>query len=128
MGDGHVGLGEGGSVVGPVARHGHELALGLLVPDQLELHLWSGLGQEVIHAGLGRDGGGGQGVVARDHHRAQPHGPETREALLDPALHDVLQVHDAQHPPTFRDGERRPSRLRDGGDGLVDLRRHTAPE
>src|SRR3954449_11755402 len=41
--------------VGAVAAHRHELALGLLGADELELVLRGGFGEEVVDAGLGRD-------------------------------------------------------------------------
>jgi hypothetical protein len=47
--------------------------------------------------GLGGDGGGGQSVVAGDHHRFDAHAPQFGEALLDAALHDVLEFDHAQH-------------------------------
>ena len=72
------------------------LPFGLLVADELQLHLRRGLGQEVVDAGLGGDGGRGQRVVAGDHDGAQAHRPEPREALLDAALHDVLEVDDPE--------------------------------
>src|SRR5262249_13327754 len=42
----HVGLGERGGVVGAVARHRHQPALGLDVADQLELGLGRGLARK----------------------------------------------------------------------------------
>ena len=38
----------------------------------------------------------GERVVAGDHHRADPHRPELREALAHPLLDDVLEVDDAE--------------------------------
>ena len=54
--------------------------------------------QEVVDPGLGGDGGGGDGVVTRDHHRADAHHPKVAEALPDPALHDILEVDRTQDP------------------------------
>ena len=45
----------------------------LVLADQLQLGLGRGLGQEVVHAGLGGDRGGGERVVAGDHHGADAH-------------------------------------------------------
>ena len=42
----------------------------LVLADQPQLLLGLGLGQEVVHLGLGGDGGGGQRVVAGDHDRS----------------------------------------------------------
>ena len=44
------------------------------------------------------DRGGGRGVVAGDHHRADPHGPQPVEAFGHPRLDDVLEVDHAEHP------------------------------
>ena len=56
----HVGLGQGRGVVGAVAGHGHHEAGLLVLADQAQLVLRLGLGEEVVHLGLGGDGGGGQ--------------------------------------------------------------------
>ena len=93
----HVGLGQRRRIVGAVAGHRHQPPLGLVVADHLELGLRRGLGQEVVDAGLGGDGGGGERVVAGDHHRLDAHLPQLAEPLLDPALDDVLQLDDAEH-------------------------------
>ena len=93
-----IGLRQRRRVVGAVAAHRHQLALRLLVADQLELRLGRRLRQEVVHPGLGGDRGGGQRVVAGDHHRADAHAAQFGEALADAALDDVLQVDDAEQP------------------------------
>ena len=95
-GDADIGLGQRRRVVGAVAAHGDQLALGLLVADQLELGLGRRLGEEVVDAGLGGDGGRGHRVVAGDHHRADAHAAQLGEALADAALDDVLEVDDAE--------------------------------
>ena len=51
-----------------------------------------GLGHEIIHAGFGRDRGGGERIVAGDHHGADAHLAELREAFLDSAFDHVLQL------------------------------------
>ena len=53
-----VGLRQRGRVVGAVAGHRHHVAAALLTPDQRQLLLRRGLGQEVVDAGLGGDGRG----------------------------------------------------------------------
>ena len=55
-GDAHVGAGERGRVVGAVARHRDEPAALLHLVDEGELGLGRRLGEEVVDAGLGRDG------------------------------------------------------------------------
>ena len=66
--------------------------------SRMSLSLASGVacGQEVVHAGLGGDGRGGQRVVAGDHHGLDAHLAQLGEALLDAALDDVLEVDHAQ--------------------------------
>ena len=95
-GEAHVGLGESGCVVGAVAGHGDEAAAGLLFFDQVHLVFGRGLGEEIVDAGFGGDGGGGQRVIAGDHDGADAHVAELLEALAHAALDDVFQVHDAQ--------------------------------
>ena len=97
--DADIGLGQRRRVVGAVAAHGDQAALGLLLADQLELVLGRGLGEEIVDAGFGGDGGGGQRVVAGDHHRADAHAAQVGEALADAGLDDVLQVDDAEQLP-----------------------------
>ena len=65
-----------------------------------------------------RDHGGGDAVVAGDHHRADAHLAQLVEALAHAALDDVLQVDDAEHEVVLRDDERRAA----GAGDLVDLR------
>ena len=120
-GDADIGLGERRRVVGAVAAHGDELALGLLVADQLELVLRRRLGEEVVDAGLGGDGRRGHRVVAGDHDGADAHAAQLGEALADAALDDVLEVDDAEQPAVLGDGERRAARLGDRLGDLVDL-------
>ncbi len=90
-------LGQGRGIVGAVAGHGHQSALALVFADQGELGLRRGLGEEVVHPGLGGDGRGGEAVVAGDHDGLDTHAPQLREALLDAALDDVLELDHAQH-------------------------------
>ncbi|CAN3963334.1 2-oxoglutarate ferredoxin oxidoreductase subunit beta, partial [Dysosmobacter welbionis] len=60
-GQAHVGLCQGGGVVGSVAGHGDDLALGLLLLDQGDLVLRLALCHKAVHAGFLGDGGRGQG-------------------------------------------------------------------
>ena len=94
-----IGLGERGRVVGAVADHRDHAAAGLLPADERELVLRFGLGQKIVHARLRGDGGGGELVVAGDHHGADAHLAELREAFLDAALDDVLEMNHAEHRP-----------------------------
>ena len=86
-----------GRVVRAVARHRDEPAAGLLALDQRHLVFRLRLGEEVVDAGFLRDRRRGERVVARDHHRANAHRAQPVEALADAALHDVLEVDDAEH-------------------------------
>ncbi len=95
-GHANVGLGEGGSVVGAVAAHGDQLALGLLFADELQLVLRRCLGEEIVHAGFGGDGGRGHRVVAGDHDGPDTHAAKLVEAFADAALDDILELDDAE--------------------------------
>ena len=107
--DADVRLSERRRVVGAVAGHRHELALGLLAPDQVHLGFGRRLGEEVVDAGFGGNGGRRQRVVAGDHHGADAHRPKMREPLADAALDDVLQVN---HAERLRRSRRRPGACR----------------
>ena len=108
-----IGLRQRRRVVGAVAAHRHQLALRLLVADQLQLRLRRGLREEVVHAGFGGDRSGGQRVVAGDHHGADAHPAQLVEALADAALDDVLQVDDAEQLAVFGHRQRRAAGLGD---------------
>ena len=101
-----------GRVVGAVAGHGHEVTTGLLGLDQRHLVLGGGLGEEVVDAGLLRDGGGGEGVVAGDHHRADAHPSELVEPLPHALLHDVLELDHPEGAAALGDDQRRAAVLR----------------
>ena len=98
-----IGLRERRRVVGAVAGHRDELAAGLLLADELHLGLGRRLREEVVDAGLLGDDRGGDRVVAGDHHGADAHRPQLIEALADAALHDVLEVDDAEDARLSRD-------------------------
>ena len=118
-GDADVGLGERRRVVGAVAAHGDQLALGLLVADEPQLVLRRRLGEEVVDTGLRRDGGSRHRVVAGDHDGADAHAPQLGEALADAALDDVLEMDDAEQLAVARHRQRRAAGLGDlVGDGL----------
>ncbi len=100
-------------VVGAVAAHRHQLALGLLVADQLQLVLGRRLRQEVVSPGFGCDGGCRHRVVAGDHDRADAHAAQFCKALADTALDDVLEVDDAEQAAVLGNRKRRAARLGD---------------
>jgi hypothetical protein len=93
-------------VVGAVAAHRHQLALRLLLADQLQLCLRR-VREEVVDAGFSGDRARGHGVVAGDHDGADPHLPQIGEALADAALDDVLEMDDAEDAVAPSDRERR---------------------
>ena len=113
-GDADIGLGQGWRVVGAVTAHGDELALGLLGADELELLLRRGLSEEIIDAGFRRNGRRGHRVVAGDHDGADAHAAELGKALADAALHDVLEMDDAEQFSVLGDGKRRAAGFGDG--------------
>src|SRR5208283_2664778 len=102
-----VGLGQGGGVVGAVADHGDEFAALLLLADAGQFVLGFGLGDVIVHTGLGGDGGGGEVVVAGDHDGADAHFAELGEALLDAAFDNVLELDEAEGFGTVGHEERR---------------------
>ena len=105
-GDADVGLGQRGGVVRAVTGHGDEVTGFLLRANAFQLHFRCGLSDEVVHAGLGGDGRGGQRVVASNHDCADAHFAQMREPFLDAALHHVLELDHAQHFGAVRHDER----------------------
>src|SRR5215510_11715331 len=124
----HVGLGESGRVVGAVAGHGHQPSFRLQVADQLELHLRCRLSEEVIHAGFGTDGGGGERVVARDHDGLDAHAAKLGEPVADAAFHDVFELDHPEHLGTVRHDKWGAARLGDGIHDRSHAREHAAPQ
>jgi hypothetical protein len=59
---------------------------------------------------------------------ADAHGAEAVEALLDAALHDVLEVDDAEQAVAVGDGERRAARIRDAMHDGIEPGRQVAAE
>src|SRR6185369_13502729 len=72
------------------------------------------------------DGGGGARVVAGDHHRADAHGPEAIEALLDATLDDVGEADDAEELIVLGHGQRRAALVGDAGGDPLQLRGNAA--
>ena len=72
-------------------------ALGLLLADEGELVLRLGLGEKIVHARFRGDRGGGERIVAGDHHRADAHVAELGKPFLEAALDDVLELNHAKH-------------------------------
>ena len=85
------------------------------------------LGEEVVDAGLLGDHGGGERVVAGDHHGADAHGAHLVEALADAALDDVLEVDHAERPVVAGDGERGAALAGDLRQRRLEFGRHLAP-
>ncbi len=100
-------LSERRGVVGAVARHRDHPPLRLLLFDQRHLRLRGGLCEEVVDARLLRDHGGGDAVVAGDHHGADAHAAELVEALVHAALDDVFEVNDSEREVVLRNDQRR---------------------
>ena len=119
-GHAHVGLRQRRGVVRAVAHHGHQLARLLFAADVFELVLGTGLGDEVVDAGLLGDVFGRQRIVARDHHGLHAHPAQPLEAFADARLDDVLQLDDARDPFVFADYERCAAVFGDGAHGGCD--------
>ena len=80
-----------------------------------------GLGEEVVDAGLRRDGRRRRRVVAGDHDGADAHAPQLGEALADAALDDVLEMDDAEQLAIARHRQRRAAGLGDSVGDRLDL-------
>ena len=104
---GHIGLGQSRRVIGAVARHRHQPALGLMLSDQRKLGFWRGLGEEVVHPGLGRNGRGSEPIVSGDHDGADAHPAQLGKAGANAALDDVLQRDHPQQAIALRNRQRR---------------------
>ena len=117
-----VGLRQRRRVVGAVAHHRDEFAVGLLLAQIGELLLGRRLGDVVVDPRLGGDGLGGERIVAGDHHRAQAHQPQLRHPLLDVRLEDILERHDAGDRRVLGDDQGRRPAAADLGDDARQLR------
>jgi hypothetical protein len=111
-GNAYVSLGEGGRIVGAVAAHRDQLALGLLVADELELVLRRCLGEEIVHARFRRNRRSRHRIVARDHDGADTHATQLSKPFTDAALDDILEVNDAASTGRHWTGTRDLPRLR----------------
>ncbi|CCJ81125.1 hypothetical protein BN134_1855 [Cronobacter dublinensis 1210] len=103
----HVRLRQRRGVVGAIAGHRHQPSFGLILADQRQFGLRRRFGEKIIHARFGRDGGGGQPVVAGDHHRFDAHFAKLREALFNAAFDDIFQRDNAEHLRAFGHHQRR---------------------
>ena len=122
-----VGLGQRRRVVRAVAGHGDEMACRLFLADAFEFVFRRGLRHEIVHAGFGGDGGGGERIVAGDHDGADAHLAQLGEAFLDAAFDHVLQLERRRalrRPSATTSGV--PPRTRDFVDGLSDRLRERA--
>src|SRR5712692_9843289 len=63
----------------------------VLIADQPQLLLGCRLGEEIVDAGLRRNGGGSRGVVASDHDGTNAHPPQLGKTFTNATLHDVLE-------------------------------------
>ena len=118
LGDADICVRQGRRVIGAIAAHGDQLALGLFFSDELQLGLRRRLGQEVVDPGFGGDGGGGQCIVAGDHHGADAHAAQFLEALADAALDHVFEMDDSEDAVAIGHGQWRAAAL---GDAFGDL-------
>ena len=123
-----IGLRQSRGIIGPIAGHGDELALGLFFLDEPHLCFRRGFGEEIIDAGFPRDRRRGARVVAGNHHRADTHGAETLKALVDAALDHVLEVNNAENLISFGDHQRRASGIGDPVGNALDLRADRAAQ
>ena len=112
-GDADVGLRKRRRVVGAVAAHGDQPALGLLRLDVGELVLWRRFGDEVVDACLGGDGRGGDRVVAGHHHGLMPMARSAAKRSLMSGFTTSLRWMTPSSAVAVGDGERRAAGARD---------------
>ena len=124
--DRHVGLRQRRGVVGTVAGHRHQPTFRLILADQRQLGLRRRFGEKVVHSGFRGDSGGGQSVIAGDHHRFNPHFTQLGKTLFDAAFHDIFQRDNPQHPLAFGDHQRRRAKTRHFFNLLIDIGRKVA--
>src|SRR5262249_4827030 len=89
--DADIGLGERRRIIGAVAAHRHQLALGLLLADEAQLVLRRRLREKVVDAGFRGDGRRSRWIVAGHHDGADTHAPQLGEPLTDAPLAYVLE-------------------------------------
>ena len=77
------------------------------------------LRHEIVHARFGGNGGGGQRIVAGDHHGADAHFAKLREPFLDAAFDDVFELDHAENFAAIRDDKRRAAGTRNIFDDAI---------
>ena len=125
-GDAHIGLGQGGSIVGAVAGHGDDLAGSLLGLDGADLVFGLAFGDEAVHAGFLGDGGCRQGVVTGAHDGLDADGPQAGKTFHQAGLDGVLEIDDPQDAFVGRDHQRRTALLGHKIDAEFQVRRDIA--
>ena len=113
-----------GRVVGAVAGHRDEVAVGLLRADEGDLVLRRRLGDEVVDAGLPGDRRRCPRVVAGDHHGPDAHPAELGEALDEALLDGVLELDQAEDAAVAAKSERGCAQVGDPVGCLEHLGRH----
>ncbi|MPM46046.1 hypothetical protein SDC9_92740 [bioreactor metagenome] len=78
----------------------------------MQLVLGPRLGQVVVHARFGGNRGGGQRVVAGDHHRLDAHAAQLGKAFADAVFDDVLQLDHTKHARVVGHHQRRAAAAR----------------
>ena len=81
----------------------------MLAFDEIHLVFGRGLGEEVVYSCLARDSCCRKRIVAGDHHRLNPHGPEVIKTLPDTTLHDVFKFDYSQRAAAFLGNHQRRS-------------------
>jgi hypothetical protein len=94
-------------VIGAVADHRNELAVGLLFADICEFRLGCALSNEVIDTGFFCDGRGGERIVARYHDAAHTHPAQTLQALGEPGFQNIREYDYTDDIGAIGDDERR---------------------
>ena len=118
-----VRLGERRGVVGAVAGHRDQAAVGLLLLDQLELASGVASARKSSTPGLLGDLGGRQRLSPVIMTVRMPIARSWSKRWLIPSLIDVLEVDDAEHLAVARDGQRRAALAADAVELVLQLGR-----
>ena len=109
-------LSKRGSVICAVASHSHEFSLCLFSLDKGHLVFRCSFREEIVDSRLAGNRSRGKRVVARDHHRANPHSAQMIEAFLHAPLHNVCTGYRAQYSAALCNQQRCSTRIRDFSD------------
>src|SRR6201993_4389551 len=116
------------SVVGTISSHGDQLAIRLLLPDQVHFILRGGLSKKVVDSCFPGNGRGGKRIVPRDHHSTYANRSQLIKTFLHAPLNDVFQLNDTERSAIpLRHYERSPAQHGNLFDDFPDFIRQVMP-